>query len=95
MTRTIKKSDLENEAYLLERKAEIINYYIDGLKLLSEIYDDSSLLTFIDDFEQSDLYRQAFAKSVELAKKRNVPEDEIVKTNEDIDKYFVVKKDEV
>lgn len=95
MTRTIKKSDLENEAYLLERKAEIINYYIDGLKLLSEIYDDSSLLTFIDDFEQSDLYRQAFAKSVELAKKRNVPEDEIVKTKEDIDKYFVVKKDEV
>ena len=95
MTRTIKKSDLKNQVYLLERKADIINYYIDGLKLLSDIYDDRNLLNFIDDFEQSDLYRQAFAKSVELAKKRNVPEDEIVKTKEDIDKYFVVKKDEV
>ena len=95
MTRTIKKSDLKNQVYLLERKADIINYYIDGLKLLSDIYDDRNLLNFVDDFEQSDLYRQAFAKSVELAKKRNVPEDEIVKTKEDIDKYFVVKKDEV
>ena len=79
----------------IEIKADIISYYIDGLKLLSDIYDDRNLLNFIDDFEQSDLYRQAFAKSVELAKKRNVPEDEIVKTKEDIDKYFVVKKDEV
>ena len=94
MTRTIKKSDLENEAYLLERKAEIINYYIDGLKLLSEIYDDSSLLTFIDDFEHSDLYMQAFEKSVKLAKKRNVPDGEILKTKEDIDSYFMVMKDE-
>ena len=94
MTRTIKKSDLENEAYILERKAEIINYYIDGLKLLSEIYDDSSLLTFIDDFEHSDLYMQAFEKSVKLAKKRNVPDGEMLKTKEDIDSYFMVMKDE-
>lgn len=94
MTRTIKKSGLENEAYLLERKAEIINYYIDGLKLLSEIYDDSSLLSFVDDFEHSDLYMQAFEKSVKLAKKRNVTDGEILKTKEDIDNYFMVMKDE-
>ena len=94
MTRTIRKSDSEIEIYFLERKAEIINYYIDGLKLLSEIYDDSSLLSFIDDFEHSDLYMQAFDKSVELAKKRNVPDDKVLKTKADIDKYFMVKKDE-
>lgn len=95
MTRTIRKSDLTNEVYLLDRKTDIINYYIDGLKLLSNIYDDRSLINFIDDFEHSDFYLQAFAKSVELAEKRNVPEDKILRTKEDIDEYFVVKKNEI
>ena len=94
MTRTIRKSDLKNEVYLLERKTDIINYYIDGLKLLSVIYDDRNLLCFIDDFEHSDLYMQAFDKSVELAKKRNVPDNDILKTKEDIDNYFMVMRDE-
>ena len=95
MTRTIRKSDLTNEVYLLDRKTDIINYYIDGLKLLSNIYDDRSLINFIDDFEHSDFYLQAFAKSVELAEKRNVPEDKILRTKVDIDEYFVVKKNEI
>ncbi len=94
MTRTIKKTDLKNEAYLLERKADIINYYIEGLKLLAEIYDDSYLLAFIDDFKHSDLYMEAFDKSVKLAEKRNVPQNEILKTKEDIDSFFMVRNDE-
>ena len=44
--------------------------------------------------EHSDLYIQAFEKSVKLAKKRNVPDGEMLKTKEDIDRYFMVMKDE-
>ena len=59
-----------------------------GLKCLTEIYDDKLLLTFIDDLKQSDMYKLAFEKSVLLAEKRNVPQEDIVRNKVEIDAYF-------
>ena len=38
--------------------------------------------------KQSDMYKQAFEKTILLAEKRNVPEEEIVRNKADIDTYF-------
>ena len=46
------------------------------------------LLTFVDDLQQSDMYKQAFHKTVLLAEKRSVPEDKILRNKSDIDAYF-------
>ena len=43
---------------------------------------------FVNDFEKSDAYIEAFSKSAELAKLRNVPQNRILETKVDIDKYF-------
>ena len=43
---------------------------------------------FIDDFEKSNAYKEAFEKSVSLAKLRDVPEGKILKDKDAIDKYF-------
>ena len=43
---------------------------------------------FIDDFEKSDAYTEAFEKSVSLAKLRDVPSDKILKDKDAIDRYF-------
>ena len=56
--------------------------------MLSAKYDDMILLTFVNDFENSHAYAEAFAKTVALAKKRDVPEDKILKNKADIDKFF-------
>lgn len=87
---TARKS--EQEILLLKKEKAIVENYIDGLKLLADIYDDKNLLTFIEELEQSDLYLQAFNKSVKLAEKRNVPEDKLVKNKADIDSYFLGDK---
>lgn len=78
----------ENENVFLMRKKLIIQDYIIGLKELYALYDDRELLRFIDDLEKSNIYKQAFAKSAELAAKRNVPTDMILKNKKDIDDYF-------
>lgn len=78
-----------NEAAYLSRKRVIVSYYLDGLKELAVLYDDRDLVSFVDDFKEKDLYREAFQKSVELAKKRKVPEEKILKSKEDIDSYFL------
>lgn len=80
----------QQEAYLAEREINIVENYIEGLKLLSEKYDDR-LLLFIEDIQKSDIYAAAFGKSVRLAEVRNVPEDKILKNKNDIDRYFGVK----
>lgn len=86
--RGVRKNKEEENIYFLRREKIIIEDYIEGLKLLSNIYDDRDLLTFVDDFKQSDMYKAAFAKSVELAKMRNVPANEILESKADIDSYF-------
>ena len=62
--------------------------YISGLTMLSEAYDDKELLSFVADLKESGLYKESFEKSVLLAKKRNVPEDETIKSKAEIDAYF-------
>ena len=62
--------------------------YIEGLKALANMYDDRHLLSFVDGFQKSDLYKEAFEKSVMLAEKRNVPEERILKSKAEVDAYF-------
>ena len=42
----------------------------------------------MDDFQKCNLYKDAFAKSVQLAKLRNVPDEKSVKSKAEIDNYF-------
>lgn len=83
-----RKTKEQEYIYNLTREKYIIEDYIKGLKYLSEIYDDIELLTFVEDFKSSDMYKTAFVKSVELAKKRNVSDEKILKSKADIDSYF-------
>lgn len=78
----------ENEIAFAQRERIIVQDYIEGLKTLSHMYDDADLVNFINDFENSDMYKQAFEKSVKLATKREVPESVILKNKTDIDNYF-------
>ena len=78
----------ENENVFMLRKKHIIQDYVNGLKELYSMYDDGELLRFIDDLEESDMYKLAFAKSAELAAKRSVPADKILKSKNDIDDFF-------
>jgi hypothetical protein len=78
----------ESEAQFLRREITIVDNYLSGLSLLSKLYDDKQLIDFVDGFEKSDMYVQAFQESVRLAKLRKVPDDKILKTKADIDKYF-------
>lgn len=76
------------ETDFASREIVIVTDYIEGLKILAHQCDDSHLLMFVSDFEKSDAYKEAFGKSVALAKLRNVPENKILKSKSDIDKYF-------
>lgn len=78
----------KNGASLAIRERTIVEGYIDGLKILSERYDDSDLVNFIDDLQESDMYITAFGKSAQLARLRSVPADKILNTKADIDSYF-------
>ena len=78
----------ESDAKFAQREITIINNYLDGLSLLSEIYDDKNLVDFVNDLKHSDMYIQAFEKSVKLAELRKVPENNILRTKADIDSYF-------
>ena len=78
----------KKEADFASKETVIVKNYIEGLKILSLKYDDKLLLMFIDDFEKSNAYKEAFEKSVSLAKLRDVPEGKILKDKDAIDKYF-------
>lgn len=88
VSRGVKSSDASETIYFLKREKIIINDYIDGLLYLSEMYDDKLLLKFTEDLRTSDLYVQAFDKSVKLAEQRKVPSEKILRTKRDIDNYF-------
>ena len=79
---------LNKEKWSLESDRIILVDHIEGLRILADVYDDADLLKFIDDFESSDTYEKAFNKTVELAEKRGVPQDRILKNKSDIDAYF-------
>ncbi len=78
----------ESEAQFARREITIVENYLSGLSLLSELYDDKDLVDFVDDFKNSDMYVQAFQKSVRLAELRKVPDNNILRTKSDIDSYF-------
>lgn len=86
--RNINKKEIEKETHFLKQEKTIIEDYIEGLVILSELYNDKELINFVDDLKDSDLYKQAFSKSALLAEKRNVPKDKILKNKSDIDEYF-------
>ncbi|MCD8192486.1 MAG: hypothetical protein LUD55_06825 [Oscillospiraceae bacterium] len=86
--RAISYSNAKRESDFASREIVIIENYIDGLKLLSAKYDDTLLLTFVDDFQKSDAYLNAFGKSAALAELRNVPSNKILKNKSEIDRYF-------
>ncbi len=78
----------EKEAVYAGREKVIIDYYIEGLNILAYKYDDSTLLTFVDDLSKSDSYLSAFQKSAQLAELRNVPPERILRTKADVDAFF-------
>lgn len=78
----------KNASEWLKKEKVILDNYLNGLRELSSHYDDNYLITFVDDFQTSNAYMQAFNKSANLAKIRNVPEDRILKKKTDIDNYF-------
>ena len=78
----------ESEAQFARREMIIVENYLNGLSLLSELYEDKELVNFVDDFKNSDMYVQAFQKSVQLAELRKVPDHNILRTKSDIDSCF-------
>ena len=79
----------ESEAQFSRREIIIVENYLSGLTLLSELYDDKELVYFLDDFKSSDMYVQAFQKSTRLAELRKVSDNKILRTKSDIDSYFM------
>jgi len=88
VNRVVKYKSAKEEADFTSKEVVIVDNYIEGLKILSQKYDDAHLLMFIDDFRKSEAYIEAFHKSVELAELRNVPASKILKSKSDIDRYF-------
>lgn len=83
--RGLKRHDVKEDIVVIHRQKMIIEDYIEGLNYLAEIYDDKELLLFTQEFRKSDMYIQAFEKSVLLAEKRNVPNNLLLKNKSDID----------
>ncbi len=86
--RGIQSGKSSSDVIFIKRETIIVDDYIEGLKALSEAYNDKELLTFVIDFQTSNLYEDAFVKSVHLAELRNVPNEKSVKSKAEIDQYF-------
>lgn len=78
----------KKEFEFAEKEKIILDNYLEGLKCLSTNYNDKDLISFVDDFKNSKAYYEGFDKTIELARKRNVPEDKILKSKSEIDKKF-------
>lgn len=86
--RSISHNQAKRESAFAAREIIIVNNYIEGLKILAHQYDDAHLMTFVCDFEKSNAYIEAFGKSAVLAELRDVPENKVLKSKVDIDRYF-------
>lgn len=75
-------------AEFARRERTVVEDYLDGLRELGRLYDDRHLVDFTEDFKRSAPYERAFAKSVQLAQLRKVPEERILASKSDIDAYF-------
>lgn len=85
----LKRHALKEDIVVIHRQKIILEDYIEGLNYLAEIYDDKELLLFTQEFRESDMYIQAFKKSILLAQKRQVPDNVLLKDKSDIDSYFM------
>lgn len=83
----------KHEVAFAESEKRILEDYIKGLKILAKKYDDAHLLTFVKDFEQGDIYK-GFEKTIKLAELRGVPKEKILRTPQDIAKYFGANSEE-
>ena len=86
--RKVGYQSIEQELLFLKREKIIVQYYIEGLRILSETYDDKELLRFLNDLKNSEMYLTAFEKTIKLAEKRNVPAAKTLKSKADIDTRF-------
>lgn len=86
--RAVSYGHTKREADFASKEIVIVKNYIEGLKILSLKYDDSRLLTFVEDFQKSAVYMETFGKSAALAELRDVPANKILKNKSDIDRYF-------
>lgn len=86
--RGISRHNIKVTNELLKQDRELLKVYIEGLSILSEYYSDEMFLAFVSDLKNSMAYKQAFEKTVQLADKRGVPDKKILRTKEDIDRYF-------
>lgn len=86
--RGVQMYSAKNGLAFIKRDRVIVSYYLEGLEQLANAYDDTSLLTFVKDLQKSEMYIEAFNKTVKLAEIRKVPEGEILRTKSDIDSFF-------
>lgn len=78
----------EKEAAFAGKERVIVDNYIEGLNILAYKYNDSALLTFVEDLRSSEMYTSAFTKTADLAELRDVPPEKILRSKSDIDAYF-------
>jgi len=88
ISREVKRKSFKKEEVILRQERITMIDYVEGLKILAEVYDDRYLLIFTEELIESEMYINAFEKSVLLAEKRNVPKDQILRSKADIDSYF-------
>lgn len=86
--RGTQRGKLKNEFLYVNREKIIVEDYVQGLKQLADLYDDEHLIDFVNDFQTSNMYIEAFDKSVKLARLRKVPEDKLLDSKTTIDTYF-------
>lgn len=68
------------------REKNIVADYMDGLRILSNRYDDTELKSLIEQLKNEERFEDTFKKSVTLAEQRSV--EKPLKTKEDIDNFF-------
>lgn len=86
--RTVDIHKAEYRAKLAEQEKAIVEDYLRGLDQLAKAYDDNDLVSFVDCFQKSEMFKNAFSSSSRLAVIRKVPEEKILRNKSDIDSYF-------
>lgn len=86
--RAITYQQVKKEQAFVMREKVIVEHYLEGLKILADRYDDQALIHFITDFTATDLYIEVFEKSVLLAQKRKVADENLLNNKKEIDQYF-------
>lgn len=86
--RAISYQQIKAEQAFAIREKVVVEHYLEGLKILANSYDDQEIIQFIIDFKATDLYSEVFEKSIRLAQKRKVADDQLLTSKKEIDQYF-------